>query len=226
MVVDGHTGVEHAVPVAAVYDDVTQLWGKTAVGYTPTLVVAYGGVWGENYWYQHSEVFEHPRLTKFVPPDQIDGRARRRMHVSDGDWNHVAAAKVAAALAKAGVVVNTGAHGQREGLAEHWEMWMMVQGGMTPHEALRTGTLNGARYLGLDGDIGSLEVGKLADLAVIEGNPLEDIRRSEHVRYTMINGRIYDATTMDEVGNHPRKRVPLFWERERDHTPSVPRRAR
>jgi imidazolonepropionase-like amidohydrolase/Tol biopolymer transport system component len=219
MVVDGHTGVEHAIPVAAIYDDVKQLWGETGVGYTPTLGVAYGGVWGENYWYQQSDVHAHPRLTRFVPAERVAARSRRRMHVSDDDWNHFAAATVAAELAKAGVIVTTGAHGQREGLAEHWEMWMLVQGGLSPHQALRAGTLESARYLGLDGDIGSLEVGKLADLVVIDGNPLEDIRRSEAIHHTMVNGRLYDASTMDQVGNHPREREPLFWERERAAMP-------
>jgi imidazolonepropionase-like amidohydrolase/Tol biopolymer transport system component len=224
MVVDGHTGVEHAIPVAAVYDDVKQLWGKTGVGYTPTLVVAYGGVWGENYWYQHTEVFENAKLKAFVPPGRVDARARRRMHVSEGDWNHFDAAKTAAELSKAGVLVNTGAHGQREGLAEHWELWMMVQGGLTPLEALRIATLNGAKYVGLDKDIGSLEVGKLADLVVIDGDPLKNIRDSEKVDMTMVNGRLYDANSMDEVGNHPRKRKPLAWEIDLAYQPSVPKR--
>lgn len=224
MVVDGHTGVEHAIPVAAVYDDVKQLWGKTGVGYTPTLVVAYGGVWGENYWYQVSNVYDHERLDAFVPYRRVDARSRRRMHVSDDDWNHFSAAKVAAELSKAGVVVNTGAHGQREGLAEHWELWMMEQGGMTPHEALRTATLNGAKYLGLDGDIGSLEVGKLADLVVIDGNPLQDLRTSDKVVFTMVNGRLYDAATLNEVGNRPKKREPLFWENDEAYEPKPPRR--
>jgi imidazolonepropionase-like amidohydrolase len=105
-----------------------------------------------------------------------------------------------------------GAHGQREGLAAHWEMWMFVQGGMTPLEALRSATLKGAVYLGLDKDLGSIEPGKLADLAVIDGNPLQDIRQTEKVRYTVANGRIYDAATMDEVGNHPAKRGNFYWE--------------
>ncbi|PRQ07424.1 amidohydrolase family protein [Enhygromyxa salina] len=212
MVVDGHTGVEHAIPVAAIYDDVRQLWGATQVGYTPTLVVAYGGIWGENYWYQHTDVWDHDRLLSFVPRDNIDPRARRRMHVGEGDWNHFRAAEVAKQLSDAGVGVNLGAHGQREGLGAHWELWMFVQGGMTPHEALRAGTLNGARYIGLDADIGSLEVGKLADIAVIEGDPLTDIRTSDKVAYTLINGRMFDASTMAELGNHPRDATPLWWQ--------------
>lgn len=212
MVVDGHTGVEHAIPVAAVYDDVLALWGGTAVGYTPTLGVAYGGVWGENYWYQHTDVWAHERLLSFVPRDFVDPRSRRRMHVGENDWNHVRAATVAKQLGDAGVAINLGAHGQREGLAAHWELWMFVQGGMTPHQALQAGTINGARYLGLDADLGSLEVGKLADIAIIIGDPLADIRASENVAYTVINGRIFDAKTMAEIGNHPRQPNPMWWE--------------
>lgn len=219
MVVDGHTGVEHAIPVAAIYDDVRQLWGATEVGYTPTLVVAYGGIWGENYWYQHTDVWANDRLQQYVPREFVDPRSRRRMHAGEDDWNHVAAASVAKSLTDAGVRVNLGAHGQREGLAAHWELWMFVQGGMTPHEALRAGTLNGAFYVGLDRDVGSLEVGKLADIAVIEGDVLADIRHSEKVAYTVINGRVYDASTMAEIGNHHRMPNPLWWTIDADHRP-------
>ncbi len=212
MVVDGHTGVEHAVPVAKVYRDVEQLWSQTEVGWTPTQVVAYGGLWGENYWYQHMDVFAHPRLTAFVPSFVLEPRARRRMMASDGDWNHFAVARTAKQLSDAGVRVNLGAHGQREGLAVHWELWMFVQGGATPHQALRNGTINGAHYLGMDGDIGSIEPGKLADLAIIDGDVLKDIRTSENVRYTVLNGRVYDAATMNEVAPEKRARRTFYWE--------------
>jgi hypothetical protein len=213
MVVDGHTGVEHALPIARGYKDMIELWSGTEVGYTPTLIVGYGGLWGENYWYAKTDVFSHPRLTKFVPPENIEVRARRRVHASDGDWNHFDIARLCKKLSDAGVRINMGAHGQREGLGAHWEMWMLVQGGMTPLEAIRAATANGAHYLGLDGDIGSLEAGKLADLVVIDGNPVADIRVSEKVVYTVVNGRMFDAATMDEVGNHPRKRGRFFWEK-------------
>jgi imidazolonepropionase-like amidohydrolase/Tol biopolymer transport system component len=212
MVMDGNTGIEHALPVASIYDDVEQYWGATRVGYTPTLVVAYGGIWGENYWYRHTDVWANERLLTFVPRRIVDARARRPLHAPEEEWNHVQVAATAARLDRAGVIVNVGAHGQREGLAVHWEMWMFEQGGMTPLEALRTATLNPARYLGLDGDLGSLEPGKLADIIVIDGNPLEDLHVSEKVTYTMVNGRIYDAATMNQVGNHPRERGPFWWE--------------
>jgi len=216
-VVDGHTGIEHAIPVPAVYDDVLQLWGGTDVGYTPTLGVAYGGIWGENYWYQHTKVFENERLLAFVPRELVDARAVRNVrHAFDGDWNHMRAARVAKELLDAGVEVHLGSHGQREGLAAHWELWMLVQGGMTPLEALRCGTLNGARYLGMQADLGSIEAGKLADLVLVDADPLEDIRGSEKVRFTMAGGRLYDAATMDQVGNYPRARGRLWWEERAD----------
>ncbi len=213
MVVDGHTGIEHALPVAKAYRDVIQLWSGTEVGYTPTLGVGYGGLWGENYWYAKTDVFEHPRLLAFVPPAVYEPRSRRRLLASDGDWNHFAVADLVKALLDAGVHVQLGAHGQREGLAAHWELWMFVQGGMTPHEALRCATLYGAQYLGFDRDLGSIEPGKLADFAVIEGDVLADIRQSDAVRYTVVGGRIFDAQTMNELGPRERRRRDFYWER-------------
>ena len=213
MVVDGHTGIEHALPIAKGYKDMIQLWAGSEVGYTPTMVVGYGGLSGEYYWYQHTKVHENQRFRTFVPPFAYEPRSRRRMHADEDDWNHFDIARLCKQLSDAGVLLNLGAHGQREGLGAHWELWMFVQGGMTPLQAIRACTLNGARYLGLDADIGSIEPGKLADLAVIEGNPLEDIRLTEKVRYTIVNGRIYEAATMNQIGNHPEERKPFFWER-------------
>ncbi len=213
-VVDGHTGIEHALPVAKLYDDVVQLWRATKTGYTPTLGVAYGGLMGENYWYEVGDVWADERLSKFVPRRQLDARSRRRVKLPDEELNHIAVAKAAKKLHDAGVGVQLGAHGQREGLAAHWELWMLEQGGMTPLEALRVGTLGGAQYLGLEGDLGSLEVGKLADLAVLDANPLTNLKNSRSVRYTMVGGRLYDAATMNELWPRQKPRAPFWWERE------------
>ncbi|MEO8370876.1 MAG: amidohydrolase family protein [Candidatus Solibacter sp.] len=212
MVVDGHTGIEHAVPVAHLYDDVTQLWPKSKVGYTPTLIVGYGGLWGEEYWYAHSNVWENERLLRYVPREVVDPRSRRRPIAAEGDYNHFEIAKSAKRLNDAGLSVQLGAHGQLQGLGPHWELWMFEQGGMTPHQALKCGTINGARYLGLDKDVGSLEPGKLADLVVLERNPLVNLHDSEHIRYTMVNGRLYESDTMNETGNRLKPRAKLFFE--------------
>ena len=211
MVIDGHTGIEHALPVEKVYDDVKQLWSQTKVGYTPTLVVGYGGLDGEHYWYARTEVWKHPLLTQYVPRTVLEPRSIRRMTAPDEDFNIIKVARTATELERVGVRVNVGAHGQREGLGAHWEMWTLALGGMTPLEAIRVATLNGATYLGLDKDIGSLEVGKLADLAIIDGDVVKDIRQSDRVTYVMVNGRLYDATTMNEVGATPKARKPFFF---------------
>ncbi|HEX8282199.1 MAG TPA: amidohydrolase family protein [Pyrinomonadaceae bacterium] len=213
MILDGHTGIEHAVPVAPLYKDALTLFAKSRTQYTPTLIVGYGGIWGENYWYQNSNVYENRKLLRFTPRAQLEPRARRRMHISDDDFYHFELAKTVRDVLRAGGKAQLGAHGQLQGLGAHWELWMLQQGGMTPLEALRCATLYGAQYLGLDGDLGSIEPGKLADLVVLDKNPLEDVRNSDSIRYVMANGRLYSADNMDEVYPNQRPRPPFFWER-------------
>jgi len=214
MVIDGHTGVEHSLPVERVYDDVVQLWSQTKVGYTPTFNVAYGGLDGEHYWYAKTEVWADERLQQFVPRRTLDARARRPQGAPDNEWNMHAVAEEAAKLHRAGVSVQLGAHGQREGLGAHWEIWSLALGGMPPLEALRCATLGGARHLGYDSDLGSIEPGKLADLLVLDRDPLVNIRDSESVSRVMLNGRLYDASTLDELLPRARKRAPFWWERQ------------
>ncbi|HEX9615550.1 MAG TPA: amidohydrolase family protein, partial [Bacteroidota bacterium] len=212
MVLDGHTGIEHNIPIAPIYNDVVQLVSKSKTGLTPTLIVNYGGLSGEYYWYQHFNVWENKRLLTYTPREVIDSRSRRRLMASPEDYHYIETSRSLKKILDAGGSVQLGAHGQLQGLGAHWELWMLEQGGMTPLEALRCATLSGARYLGLDSDLGSVEAGKLADMVVLDKNPLENIRDSDSVRYVLINGRIYDAETMNEIGNHPKPRGKFYWE--------------
>ena len=109
------------------------------------------------------------------------------------DNGHILVSQTCKKLSDAGVKVNLGAHGQLQGLGAHWELWSLQQGGMTNMEALRAATINGADYIGMSKDIGSLKEGKLADLVIMDKNPLDDIQNSNTIIYTMINGRLYDT---------------------------------
>lgn len=212
MIVDGHTGIEHTLPVQSAYADVMQLWQGTQVGYTPTLSVAYGGLGGENYWYEVDDLWQHERLQTFIPPQRLNPRSRRRTKAPLEDYNHRRVAEITRQLIDVGGLVQAGGHGQLNGICTHWEMWSFVQGGMTPMQALRSGTLHGAQYLGLDGDLGSLEQGKLADLIVMQAgaDPARDIRDSEKIQLTIANGRVFQSSTMAEAGAEPPR---FFWQK-------------
>jgi imidazolonepropionase-like amidohydrolase len=158
-------------------------------------------------------VWDDKRLAGFVPREILDERSRRRVTAPDEEYNHFNNARVATELAREGVGVQIGAHGQREGLAAHWEIWMLTQGGMTPMEALRAATISGARYLGLDKDIGSLEAGKLADLVVLDADPLQDINNSDDISIVVQNGRVYDSMTLDQLAPDKVKRAAFFFQK-------------
>ena len=213
MVADGHTGIEHSLPVERIYQDVQQFWGASASGYTPTLIVGYGGLDGERYWYQHMDAWQHEKLLRFTPRQVIDPRSRRRLMASEEDYNVLRSASICKLLLEAGATVQLGAHGQLAGLGSQWELWLIAQSGVRPIDALKCGTINGAKYLGLDRDLGSIETGKLADVIVMDKNPLEDIHNSDSVRYTILNGRVYDAMTMNEIGVRKLERRPFYFER-------------
>nr|WP_294996067.1 amidohydrolase family protein [uncultured Sediminibacterium sp.] len=218
MVMDGHTTIEHNIPVAPLYSDVVNLWKASKTAYTPTLIVNYAGVSGEYYWYQHTNVWEKERLLRFTPRTVIDTRSRHRTMLPEEEYKngHILTAESAKKLNDNGVAVNMGAHGQIQGMGVHWEIWMMQQGGMSNLQALKTATINPAQSLGLNQWIGSLEAGKLADMIILDKNPLENIRNTESVKYTMINGRLYDADSMNEIGNVNKPRTKFYWEQSKN----------
>ncbi|MDB5153784.1 MAG: amidohydrolase family protein, partial [Mucilaginibacter sp.] len=222
MILDGHTGIEHNIPVVPVYKDVKNLWNASKSGYTPTLIVAYGGMFGENYWYDRNEVWKNDHLLNFTPQSIIDSRSRRRITAEYGDYGHIEVSRYVKQIADGGTKVNLGSHGQLQGLGAHWELWMLAQGGMSPLQAIRCATINGAAYLGMDKEIGSLENGKLADLVVLNDNPLVDIRNSEKIKYVMANGRLYDADSMNEIGNREKPHLRFWWQLNRGEMVNLP----
>lgn len=206
---DGYPGLEHSLPISPFYRDVVQLTAFSGITYTPTLIVAYGGPSGFGYYLTRTNVDLEPRLRRFTPHDELD-KWKVREFQRDDQYVHPIHARQLTKLVEAGGRVGLGSHGELQGLGTHWELWMMASGGMRNHDALRAATLHSADAIGLAGDIGSLEVGKLADLQVLDRNPLEQLEHTNSIRYVMKNGRLYDAATLDEIW--PRQRpLPTQW---------------
>jgi amidohydrolase family protein len=205
---DGYPGVEHTMPIIPAYNDVVELFKTSQTTNTPTLIVSYGGPWAENYWYTHENVVADPKVLHFMPREELDFKARRRMSQQSpgpGGWfreDEYAFPKHAAwikELVEGGGRAGIGSHGQFQGLGYHWEVWAVAKGGLNNHDVLRMATILGAEAIGLGKDLGSLEGGKLADLLVLDANPLENIRNTNTIKYVMKNGRLYDGNTLDEV---------------------------
>ncbi len=211
LVADGNSTLEHNIPLNTFYADVVQMFSQSQTNYTPTLTVTYGGLAGDPYWRQETDVWADP-LMIHSPPAQLLAQTARRVTAPDWAFVDDDAAREAKKLADAGVLVSIGAHGQQPGIAAHWELWSFVRGGMSPVESLRAGTIVPARSLGMDRDIGSLEVGKLADLLVLTADPTVDIRNSDDIERVMLGGRLYDTRTMNEVETGDATRLPYWWE--------------
>ncbi len=222
--IDGYSGLEHSLPILPIYEDVIELFVETGITHTPTLLVSYGGPFGENFYYATEPVHDDAKLRRFTPHAEIDAKSRRRGSSQGGagwfmeeEYVFEQHARFAKELIEAGGRVGVGSHGQLQGLGYHWELWSLQSGGMSEHNALRAATILGAEAIGFGHDIGSLETGKLADLIVFDANPLDAIRNTAQIRYVMKNGRLYDGETLDEVYPRERPFPPLRWaDREPD----------
>ena len=208
--IDGYSGNEHSLPIVPLYKDVVEVYAKSGIAYTPTLLVAYGGPWAENYFYETTEVTNDEKLKHFVPENILENRTQRRPWFRYEEYSFPKIAASAAKIMREGGIVAIGSHGQLQGLGYHWEMWALQSGGLTPLETLRAATLNGAKAIGLEQDLGSIEPGKMADLVFMTSSPLVYIRNTNTIKYVMKNGELFDGGSLDRV--YPRQtKMPKMW---------------
>lgn len=210
MLIDGVSGLEHTVGLTPLYDDVVRLWAATGAGNTPTLIVVYNGPAGEQYFHQRDRLWEDTKLLRFNTRDDLLAFRRTTRYYDDD----VYAGEMAAELRKlhrAGVSLQVSGHGQMHGLDKHWEMELMGRGGFTPAEILGFATIQSARYLNLDSQLGSIEAGKLADLIVFGSNPLDDIKNTRNIDLVMQNGVLYSGADASRVWPNPAPAPKLYF---------------
>jgi len=219
--IDGFSGNEHAVPVAPIYDDIVQLFARTGVTYTPTLVVSFGAALPIYRLLADERPHEDSRAARWHAEGELYERSStRQLWFPPEDFSAVEVARGAGAILRAGGSVALGGHGEVQGLSTHWEMKLLADGGMSNHDVLRVATIMGAEAIGHDADLGSIEAGKLADLVVLSRDPLADIEATQDIEQVMRGGVLYDGFTLDEVWPTPRAR-PMPWKLRKTTSPAT-----
>jgi Tol biopolymer transport system component len=207
---DGYAGLEHALPISPFFNDVVRLGAASQITYTPTLIVGYGGPIGRQYYLTHTNLDDDQKVRRFTPHDEID-KWRETDWNRDDQYLFTLHAKQLAKWVAGGGRIGLGSHGEVQGIGAQWEMWMMASGGLTPHDVLKAATINGADAIGFKKELGSLEPGKLADLLVLDANPLDDIKNTAKIAQVMKNGRLYDAATLNETYPRQKPLDPQWW---------------
>jgi Tol biopolymer transport system component/imidazolonepropionase-like amidohydrolase len=208
---DGYAGHEHAYEIYPLYKDVAILAAASGITYTPTLLVAYGGPQNKYFLISTENAYGNAKLKRFTLQPDLARRTREASWHPEDDFIFKGVSGAAANIVAHGGHVGVGAHHEVQGMGTPWDLILMSTGGMPYHDVLRVGTIFGARSIGLDRDLGSIEVGKLADLIVLDANPLTNIRNILKMKYVMRDGILYDSETLDEVWPQAKKLDQRWW---------------
>ena len=208
-VFDGYS-LEHVFPHFPLYKDMVQLLAQSGTYYDPTVIVSVGPR-SEYYYWTRTAVHDDARVRRFMPHSLLDAQTQRVPWFHDMEFVFEDFGKTLKDVVAAGGKVGIGSHGEMQGICYHWEIWNVQSGGMTEMDALRSATIVGAEALGFSADLGSLEVGKLADLVVLSRNPLDDIHNTTSVELVMKNGLLYDAGTLDMLWPEKKQLPAPYW---------------
>jgi Tol biopolymer transport system component len=212
-IMDGQTGWEHSFSEVPMYSDGAKFLGKAGATYSPTLVVAGPSAWSIEYWFQQSDVWKDAKQRRWFPWRALIPQTRIRWLRPETDYSYPLVAQAMADIIAEGGWGAIGSHGEHHGLASHWEVWMGASA-LGNMGALEVASMHGARFLGVDKDLGSIEVGKLADLMVLNSNPLDNIKNTIDSKFVMKGGKLYDAMSLDEIWPKAVPFGPYYWVNE------------
>jgi Tol biopolymer transport system component len=209
---DGNTGFEHPMHQLPIWNDAITFFAQTRAVYSPTLIVAGASTWMEDYFQSRADLWNDQKMRRFMPWRRLTQLVNHTTRPKS-EYGFPMMVEAVGDLIDAGGFGAIGGHGQTWGLDGHWEVWGYSEA-LEPLEALRMASLGGAQMAGLEDDLGSIETGKLADLVILNANPLEDIRHTTRIEYVMKGGVLYDDDTLNQVWPTAVETRPPAWVRD------------
>jgi imidazolonepropionase-like amidohydrolase len=170
---------------------------------TPTLIVSRNGILGV-------PVRDDPRL-KYVPAflktiwqQQMDGHRQRPAERAEFlKWNYERLVDTVGMMHQARVDLLAGTDAFNPycfpGFSLHDELELLVGAGLTAADALRAATIDPARFLGKEAEMGSVSKGKIADVVLLDADPLKDIRNTKRIHAVFFQGKLYERQALDKM---------------------------